>query len=71
MARVDADLHIVRCRRESILGPPMKVHTDTAIVMIPPGLCCCQIFEMPRQHTGGKKLLIRDFAAFLIEALFD
>ena len=71
MPRVDADLHIVRCCREGIIGLPVEVYTDTAVVMIPSGLCRCQILKMPRQHTGGKELLIRDFAAFLIETLFD
>ena len=71
MARVDADLHIVRCRSEGILGFPVEIYTDTTVVMIPSGLCCCQILKMPRQHTGRKELLIRDFAALLIETLFD
>ena len=71
MPRVDADLHIVCCCCEGILGLPVQVHTDTTVIMIPSGLCCCQILKMPRQHTGGKELLIRDFAAFFIETLFD
>ena len=71
MPRVDADLHIVCCCREGILGLPVQVHTDTTVIMIPSGLCCCQILKMPRQHTGGKELFIRDFAAFLVETLFD
>ena len=71
MPRVDTDLHIVRCRREGILWFPVQVHTDATVVMIPSGLCCCQILKMPRQHTGGKELFIRDFTAFLVETLFD
>ena len=71
MPCVDTNLHIVRCRREGIFGLPVQVHTDTAVVMVPPCLCCCRIFKVTRQHTGGKELLIRDFAAFFIKTLFD
>ena len=71
MAGIDLNRRIVRTCSVPVLGRPIDIHVDTPIIPIAFGLRCSHIFEMPCKDPGSKELPVRDFAAFLVQKLFD
>lgn len=68
---IDGYAHVVCNRHIGIGGFPIQTDTNTAVIMVPPCLCCRHIFKMSRKNAGCEELTVCNFAAFFVQQLFD
>ena len=69
MTRIDLDVAVICTGSVGILGSPVDIDTNPAIVFVPTGLSSRNILKMTCQDTGGKELPVRDLTAVFIEKL--
>ena len=69
MSAVDPDGEVVRTGHIRVLGIPVQVNMDPAVVLVTPGLCGRNILKVAGQDPRGKELPVRDLAPLFIEEL--
>ena len=66
---IDHDVRIVGTGSVGVIGIPVDIDTNTAVIAVSFGLCRCYIFIMACQNTGGEELLVSNLTAVLIQKL--
>ena len=68
---IDIHTHVVCGCHIGIGGFPIQTDTNTAVIVVPPCLCCRHILKMSRKNAGCEELTVCNFAAFFVQQLFD
>ena len=71
MSGIDQDRCVIGTGSVWIVGIPVDIDMDTPVISIPSCLCCRYILLVTGKDSGGKELLICDFAPMLIQKLLD
>ena len=71
VTRVDQDRCVIGAGGVLIVWLPVDIDTDTPVISIPSRLRCCYILVVTSKDSGGKELLVCDFAPMFVQKLLD